>query len=116
MLLIIIFIGFVLLGVLDLTLRKKFNIEKNEKFMDQYINRKHFIFEIWLCAMFLLLVSIKGIVGIPLYVLLFIFFSLVFAIRALLEYIFKKESKRHIISIAYTFVGVVTSIFIILFG
>lgn len=116
MLLVIILVGFIIIGIADLVLRKKYNIEKNEKFMDQYINRTHFIVEIWLYAMFLFLISLKGTVGIPLYFLLFIFFALVSSIRAMLDFVFRRETKRHIISLVYTAVGVIAAILILFFG
>lgn len=114
--LVIILVGFIIIGIADLVLRKKFNIEKNDKFMDQYINRTHFIVEIWLYAMFLFLISLKGTVGIQLYFLLFIFFALVNSIRALLDYVFRRKTKRHIISLVYTAVGIIAAILILLFG
>lgn len=116
MFLVIILVGFIVLGIADLILRKKYGIEKNEKFMDQYISRSHFIVEIWMYVMFLFLVSIKDLVGIHLYFLLFIFFALVFSIRTMLDYVFRRETKRHIISLAYTVVGLVAAILILLFG
>lgn len=116
MLITIIFSSFAILGITDLLLRKKYNIERNEKFMDQYVNRTHIIIEIWFYVMFLLLVSFKGLVGIPLYVILFIFFALIFAIRAFLELIFKRQSKRYIISLMYTGIGLIGAISILLFG
>lgn len=112
----IILICFILLGILDVVLRKRLNIERNERFMDQYIGRKHLIFELWLVVMFLVFATVKGLTGIPLYVILFLFFAMVFSIRALLEYVFKKQSKRHIISIMYTVVGLIAAILILLFG
>ena len=116
MFLIIILVGFVVIGIADLVLRKKYNIEKNEKFMDQYINRTHFLVEIWMYGIFLLLISLKGTVGIPLYFLLFIFFSLVSSIRAMLDYVFRRETKRHIISLVYTAVGFIAAFLILFFG
>ena len=116
MFLVIIIIGFIILGIADLKLRKKYGIEKNEKFMDQYLNRAHFLVEIWLYAMFFFLISVKGIVGIPFYFLLFIFFALIFSIRALLEYVFRRKTKRYIISLTYTAVGIVAAFLILFFG
>ena len=116
MFLAIILVGFIILGIADLKIRKKYDIQKNEKFMDQYINRTHFIFEIWLYGMFFFLISLKDIVGIPLYFLLFIFFALIFSIRAMLDYVFRRETKRHIIALVYTAVGVVTAFLILFFG
>ena len=84
--------------------------------MDQYINRAHFIVEIWMYAMFLFLISVKEIVGIPLYFLLFIFFALIFSIRAMLEFLFRRETRRHIISLTYTAVGFVAAFLILFFG
>ena len=116
MFLVIIIVGFIILGIADLKLRKKYRIEKNEKFMDQYINRTHFIVELWMYAMFLLLISVKEIVGIPFYFLLFMFFALVFSIRAMLDFVFRRKTKRHIIALAYTAIGFVAAFLILLFG
>jgi hypothetical protein len=112
----IIFVGFIILGIADLTLRKKYQIPKNEKFMDQYISRAHFLVELWLCAMFLFIVTVRSLYGIQLYVVLFVFFALVFAIRSLLDYAFRKETKRHYISLTYTIVGLLCAAFILFFG
>ena len=116
MFLFIILVGFIILGIADLKLRKKYGIKKNEKFMDQYINRAHLIVEIWMYAMFFILISVKNIVGIPFYFLLFIFFALVFAIRALLDYVFRREMKRYIISLMYTAVAFIAAFLILFFG
>ena len=45
--------AFVAAAILDLYLRKKFNIEKNEKFSDQFLSKGHMMFEILLCIVFL---------------------------------------------------------------
>jgi len=37
--------AFAAAAILDLYLRKKFNIEKNEKFLDQFLSKGHMIFE-----------------------------------------------------------------------
>lgn len=112
----IILVGFIVLGIADLKIRKKYNIQKNEKFIDQYVSRTHFIVEIWLYGMFLFLITLKDIVGIQLYFLLFIFFALIFSIRAMLDYVFRRETKRHIIALVYTAVGFVTAFLILFFG
>ena len=44
--------AFAAAAILDLYLRKKFNIEKNEKFSDQFFSKGHMIFEILLCIVF----------------------------------------------------------------
>ena len=116
MIITIVFVSFILLGILDVILRKRFNIERNERFMDQYVGRKHFIFELWLIVMFLVFATLKGLEGVPRYVILFLFFAMVFAIRTLLEYVFKKQSKRHIVSLMYTGMGLIAAIFILFFG
>ena len=112
----IILISFIIIGILDVSLRKRLNIPKNERFMDQYVGRKHFIIELWLCIMFLVLVTVRQLSGIQLYVVLFLFIALVFAIRSLAEYVFRKQEKRHYISLIYTFVSLICSIMILFFG
>lgn len=116
MLIWIILVGFIALGILDMWLRKKFAIERNDKFMDQYINRTHFIVELWLIVMFLIFATLRGLQGIQLYFVLFIFFALIFSIRAMLEFVLKKASKRYIISLLYTFVGLTVAVFILFLG
>ena len=113
---IIAIVGFIILGIADVRLRSKYNIERNERFLDQYVNIKHFIFELWLIVMALFVMMGRGIEGKQFYVVLFIFFALVFAIRALFDYMFRKASKRHIISLMYTFVFLFVALFILLFG
>ena len=53
MLIAIIIVGFIAVGMIDLQLRKKYNIEKNMKFMDQYVGVWHLILEVFLCLLFL---------------------------------------------------------------
>lgn len=108
-------VGFIMAGILDLTLRKKFKIEKNERFMDQYINKAHFVFEILLCAFFIVNVAVRGFPEKYLYFLLFLFFGLVFAVRLALEYIFKKAQRKYIISLAYMIVCLACALTILLF-
>ena len=107
--------GFIATGVLDLFLRKKFNIQKNERFMDQFVNKKHFLFEIFLYAMFLASVSMRGMEGKYLYIMLFLFFAVVFAIRALLEYMFRKKERKFLIAMAYLAVCFLCALCILLF-
>ena len=59
--------------ILQEALRKKFNIEKNEKFSDQFLSKGHMIFEILLCIVFLTTISANAIIGKQLYILLFLF-------------------------------------------
>ncbi|WP_107838377.1 DUF4181 domain-containing protein [Metasolibacillus meyeri] len=108
-------VGFVMAGILDLWLRKKFSIQKNEKFMDQYVNKLHFVFEILLCAFFIVNVAVRGFSGKYLYFVLFLFFGLVFAIRVVMEYVFKKEQRKFIISLAYMAVCLACAATILLF-
>ncbi|MEO4052912.1 DUF4181 domain-containing protein [Solibacillus sp. CAU 1738] len=110
----IIFASFIAAGIMDLTLRKKLNIEKNEKFMDQYISKKHFIFEIVLIVLFLTGISTNGYSGKYLYMLLFLFFSVLFVIRAAVEFIFLRDKRKHIISFAYTMICLLCALAIVL--
>ncbi|MGM9949987.1 MAG: DUF4181 domain-containing protein [Lysinibacillus sp.] len=102
-------------GIFDLYLRKKFNIEKNERFMDQFINRGHMLFEIAACVFFLVFISITGVTGKQLYVLLFLFFAMLYAIRTILERLLQREKKKYIISFVYVCICVVCTIGIVLF-
>lgn len=106
--------GFIATGILDLVLRKKFKIKKNERFMDQFVNKKFFLFELFLYIMFLASVSMRGMEGKYLYIMLFLFFSVVFVLRAFAEYVFRKEERKYIISFAYLAVCLLCALFILL--
>lgn len=103
MLIVIIIIAFFGAGMLDLQLRKKFTIEKNQKFMDQYVGIGHFFVELLLCFFFLSYVTVNLYDQKTLYALLFAFIMLLFIVRGLLEFLFRREKRRHIIS--FTYVG-----------
>lgn len=107
--------AFIVAGVLDLMLRNSFKIERNQKFSDQFINRKHMIFEIVSYILLLIVVSSGVYVEKQLYVILFLFFAVVYVIRTLLEYVFLKEKKRYIITLMYVCISIICSICILLF-
>ena len=101
--------------ILDLYLRKKFNIEKNEKFLDQFLSKGHMVFEILLCIVFLTTISVNAITGKQLYILLFLFFATLYAIRALLERLLQRDKKKYIISLAYVTICLIVVIGIVIF-
>ena len=101
--------------ILDLFLRKKLNIEKNEKFSDQFLNKGHMIFEIVLCVVFLTTISANAITGKQLYILLLLFFAALYAIRALLERLLQRDKKKYIISLAYVTICMIVVIGIVIF-
>lgn len=103
MLIAIIIVGFLVVGIIDLQLRKKYNIEKNVKFMDQYVGIWHLILEVFLCLSFLWFVSGNQFDQTTISFLLFAFIMILFALRGLLEILFRREKRRHIIS--FTYVG-----------
>lgn len=114
--LVTILIGAVIVaGVFDLYLRKRFAIEKNEKFTDQFINKKHMLFEIIACVFFLSFISASGTTGKQLYFLVFLFFAMLYAIRTLLERLFYKEKKKYIISFVYVCICLVCAFGILVF-
>ncbi|KGR81714.1 DUF4181 domain-containing protein [Lysinibacillus odysseyi] len=102
-------------GIFDLYLRKKYKIEKNEKFTDQFVNKKHMIFEIIACVFFLAFLSASGATGKQLYFLVFLFFAMLYAIRTLLERLLYKEKKKYIVSLVYVMICLVCSFGILLF-
>ena len=112
---------FVLVGafaaatMLDLVLRKKFNIEKNEKFSDQFLSKGHMMFELLLCIVFLTTISANAITGKQLYILLFLFFATLYAVRALLERLLEREKKKYIISLAYVTICIIVVMGIVIF-
>lgn len=115
MIVIVFIVGFIIAGIADLKLRKKYNISKNEKFMDQYINKKHFLFEIFLSMLFVANIAMRGYSGKYLYFMLFLFFAFIFSVRMILEYIFIKQERRFIVSLAYTIVCIACAATILLF-
>ena len=110
MLLAIVILGFLIVGMFDLKLRKKYNIEKNVKFMDQYIGIWHLILEVLLCVVFLWYVTVNLFAKETTMALLFAFIALLFTLRGLFEFILKREKRRHIISFMY--VGLCAALFI----
>ena len=93
--------AFAAAAILDLVLRKKFNIEKNEKFSDQFLSKGHMLFELLLCVVFFTTISANAITGKQLYILLLSFLAVLYAIRALLERLLQRDKKKYIISLAY---------------
>ena len=110
MLIVVVIIAFFGAGLLDLNLRKKYNIPKNEKFMDQYVGIWHFVLEVLLCLMFLSFVTINLFDEKTLYSVLFAFIMILFIIRGLLEFWFRREKRRHIISFTYVVLCAICSI------
>jgi len=102
-------------GMLDLKLRKKFNIEKNQKFMDQYVGIWHLFLEVFLCFMFLSFVTVNVFDQKTVYALLMAFIMVLFMIRGFLEFLFRREMRRHIISFTYVTLCAVCSVAIALF-
>ena len=107
--------AFVAATILDLVLCKKFNIEENEKFSDQFLSKGHMLFEILLCIVFLTTISANAIIGKQLYILLFLFFAILYAIRALFERLLQREKKKYIISLAYVTICIIVVIGIVVF-
>ena len=106
---------FVAATILDLFLRKKLNIEKNEKFSDQFLNKGHMMFEILLCIVFLTTIAGNAITGKQLYILLFLFFAALYAIRALFERLLQREKRKYIISLTYVTICIIAVIGIVIF-
>ena len=115
MLIVIVIVAFIGAGMLDLKLRKKFNIEKNEKFMDQYVGIWHLFLEVFLCFSFLSFVTVNLFDQTTIYALLFAFIMLLFMIRGLFEFLFRREKRRHILSFTYVALCAVCSVAIALF-
>ena len=107
--------AFAAAAILDLVLRKKFNIKKNEKFSDQFLSKGHMLFEIVLCVVFLTTISANAITGKQLYILLLLFFAALYAIRALFERLLQREKKKYIISLAYVTICIIAVIGIAIF-
>ena len=70
---------------------------------------------ILLCIVFLTTISANAITGKQLYILLFLFFATLYAIRALLERLFQREKKKYIISLAYVTICMIVVIGILIF-
>lgn len=110
MLIVVVIIAFFGAGLLDLNLRKKYNIPKNEKFMDQYVGIWHLVLEVILCFMFLSYVTMNLFDQKTLYSVLFGFIMILFIVRGLLEFWFRREKRRHIISFTYVVLCAICSI------
>lgn len=115
MLIAIVIVSFIAAGIVDLKLRKKFSIEKNEKFMDQYVGKWHFLLEVVLIIMFLSYMSVDYFDQTTIYSLLFAFLMLLFALRGFFEYLFRKDKRRHILSFTYTGLCAIVTLAILLF-
>ena len=107
--------AFVAAAILDLVLRKKFNIAKNEKFSDQFLSKGHMLFELLLCVVFFTTISANTITGKQLYILLFLFFAALYAIRALFERLLQREKRKYIISLTYVTICIIAVIGIVIF-
>lgn len=105
----VILVAFILTGLMDLQLRKKFNIARNETFMDQYVNRTHFFLEALACVLFMTYISGNGLMGLALYAQLFLFLAFFFGSRALAEVVFLREKRKHLMSMGYAAVCLVCS-------
>ena len=103
MLIVIVIAAFIGAGMLDLKLRKKFNIEKNEKFMDQYVGIWHLFLEVFLCFAFISFMTVNVFDQTTIYALLFVFIMLLFMIRGFFEFLLRRDKRRHILS--FTYVG-----------
>lgn len=111
----VIIVAFVVTGLIDLKLRKKFNIARNEKFMDQYVNFTHFTLEAFGCVIFMTYITGTGLTGPTLYSQLFLFLAFFFATRALAEYVYFRPQRKHVMSGGYTVVCAVCSIVFFVF-
>ncbi|MGN7476434.1 DUF4181 domain-containing protein [Solibacillus silvestris] len=115
MVIFIVIIAFFAAGMLDLKLRKKFNIEKNEKFMDQYVGIWHFASELILCFLFLSFITVNLFDQTTIYALLFAFIMILFMLRGLFEFWFRREKRKHILSFTYVTLCAICSVGIALF-
>ncbi|MEG0471713.1 MAG: DUF4181 domain-containing protein [Solibacillus sp.] len=101
MLIVMIIFGLISVGVIDLKLRTKFNVPKNEKFLDQYVTIWHFFLEAFMCVLFMMYVTANIVEQKAIYTLLLAFIMFLFIVRGSLEYLFRKNYRRHIISFTY---------------
>lgn len=113
---VIILIAFIATGLIDLKLRKKFNIARNEKFMDQYANFTHFTIEAFACVLFMTYIAGTGLTGAPLYSQLFLFLAFFFASRALAEYVYLRPKRKHLLSGGYTVICALCSLVFFVFA
>ena len=102
--------AFIVVGFIDLKLRKKWGIARNEKFMDQYVNGKHFTIEAFACVLFMTYITGTGLVGAPLYSQLFLFLVAFFASRTVAEYMYFRPKRKHLMSAGYTVVCAICSV------
>ena len=61
----------------------------------------HFILEATLCVLFMTYMTVNLFEQKAIYTLLFAFIMLLFTLRGLLEFLVKRDSRRHILSFTY---------------
>lgn len=83
--------------------------------MDQYVGIWHLFLEVFLCFMFLSFVTVNVFDQKTVYALLMAFIMVLFMIRGFLEFLFRREMRRHIISFTYVTLCAVCSVAIALF-
>ncbi|WP_083998394.1 DUF4181 domain-containing protein [Caryophanon tenue] len=101
--------------ILEVMIRKRITVAKNERYQDQYINKKHMFAEILLLVMYLTILSSATFNEKTLYAFLFLFLAIMFIIRAFLDFVYRNAHNRHYISAMYVVICLVGAAFALVF-
>lgn len=93
--------AFIAAIILEIVIRKRITIAKNETYKDQYINKKHMVFEFFWLILYLMILSNVTFNEKTLYAFLFLFVAIMFLIRAFLDFVFRNDQNRHYLSAMY---------------
>ena len=102
--------AFIAAIVCEVVIRQRVNVAKNESYKDQYINKRHMIFEFLLIVMYLMILSTSTFTEKTLYAFLLLFMAIMFLIRAFLDFVFRKAQNRHYITAMYVVICLVASV------
>lgn len=101
--------AFIAAIIFEIMIRKRVVVAKNEAYKDQYVNKKHMVFEFLLMVMYLFILSVSTFNEKTLYAFLFLFIAIMFLVRAFLDFVFRKAQNRHYISVMYVVVSLVAA-------
>lgn len=101
--------AFIAAIICEIVIRKRIVVAKNTSYKDQYINKKHMVFEFLLIVMYLMILSVSTFTDKTLYAFLLLFMAITFLVRALLDFAFRKAENRHYISAMYVLICLVAA-------
>lgn len=105
--------AFIAAVVGEIVIRQRVDVAKNKSYKDQYINKRHMIFEFLLIMMYLMILSTSTFTEKTLYAFLLLFMSVMFLIRAFLDFAFRKAENRHYITAMYVVICLAASVIVL---